>query len=1617
MARLSFANAVAGILNAFGAGGQLRAKQQLAVTVDALLQMVGNANVAPGNTEQADPLNSPFTIYINPYIGSDRFVGGSFNWFEEPGGAPEPARIAAKLKRLENQRLTCGYSKERPFRTINRAAIEIVAMTSKSFFTINSEAANVDCPSVELSAGTHIFYNDPGNSPSAIPISEWPADGFEPTWQHLIAFNPNSGGIVLPRYATASAPLSLRQTAIRPSFVPAAADEALDYSNRAAILKITSTSYVYGCTFRDQLGAASSHHLLDCFHNASQADLDQLYAKVRTAMGGANNTGNLSNALAVTRPTEWQTVGPITGNPAEAWDTVKGASPYIYNCSLRTEWGMSGVFWDGARLAGLKSLVAAQFTGISQQRDLSCWEVYSGGTWRAPVNYQELIDSDSDSVRMRPRRMSRHITLLNDAFGQLVSVFAIGAGRHHFADSGAQMEFSNSTSNFGGCVAVARGYQTSSVALDTNWNLSRLKVARSVADQTGNVRRIQLGIVSAISSSSITLQTGLAPSEDPAVPAVLAAGGFSLPAGTLVWIENPTGADWRATLASNAWSSASPTAVGISGAALQAGTGDAIGQGLGGVSLAIGRRVYVRRLIDTRSRSQRRVSLKLSNTTSARVPLRNSILQTRPGVSGGGISRALAPGGAEVLAVTQTDKIPAEGAGVLMSAEITLRRSCPDVSYASGVYYRQGQTVKHGGKHFTARSTFISSGASPDEARWQESYVQQESAYNAEEPPSLEAPVLVFDTDTDGTTDATTTCGINWSTVYTTAGSVRDQLRSATDYRGALALLQALGFSSTAAHDALVPRPEASRELDPASAIHFPTAPSGGAASGRANWALEFRLPSFIQLLGHNFNGVGFWNYSRALPRARRQMSALNEFHANFTPEQGGRVEVRGINKDGFEVTNQGLINTDTGEVTSVEGIGQDGDQVQPTELQDLSVENLTVNGTLNVSGVSALEGGDAIAMRTDRFGVGRLANTEQLTAIGSAAPTASDDAALNAQPELVTIGGLNRWRQAQRLVSSNTDTITIFVKAGSADRSLSSMLDNPPTSAALAVPTLARAAEYANTVIGAGNQTADIRIAPGLYDPTSVWQCSVRLIAYNADLTALQFPSNIDGDAVVENNYFDGSGYGDLTNRVNFITFTLNLQKSASSGSNININIIGRQMRFARGGRFLGGFHFLGLPELIKLVNAGTLAAATFVTGTDPLPSGAFTSDTVTNSDTFLNQLRVTNSLTGTYIPWTTTSPLRFDGSRADVVELFDCMFGPVFPSRKDSASVQSAPYIATNDAVQFRVANIYLRGNVVLTSAGTGITAAVLNSGQAHYGTASVPTPWTWRQFHHTFIGPATDGPQSVFIQSLGGRRNALYTAGDTTTRTWFRNNTKYLPNHIHLLDSTGAEPSDNTNGPFLDQFIHAYGGLSIGNAFRTGAVTASFASPVTEGFVGKFGANGYNTVKTRGVLLGNAQNLSDERGSVVFLQPGTTTSLLPAYAANSIFKLAGVTGTNVLNSVPAYVQPATVTAGSFVVARQYEIVTAGTTNFTLIGAADSNVGTVFTATGAGTGTGTARPTGFGQPVTVGPAGRRYNQVITTEANNGNGTPLGLNVALVSYARGISPEHGLSITPNVVI
>ena len=50
-------------------------------------------------------------------------------------------------------------------------------------------------------------------------------------------------------------------------------------------------------------------------------------------------------------------------------DTVSGASPYIFNISLSSVFGMQGMHADGKKATGFRSMVVAQFTAVSLQKD------------------------------------------------------------------------------------------------------------------------------------------------------------------------------------------------------------------------------------------------------------------------------------------------------------------------------------------------------------------------------------------------------------------------------------------------------------------------------------------------------------------------------------------------------------------------------------------------------------------------------------------------------------------------------------------------------------------------------------------------------------------------------------------------------------------------------------------------------------------------------------------------------------------------------------------------------------------------------------------------------------------------------------------------------------------------------------------------------------------------------------------------------------------------------------------------------------------------------------------------------------------------------------------------
>jgi hypothetical protein len=1541
------------------AGDQVVAKDQLGALLDMLRQLGGNANMVAGSAASADPLSGPFHLYVHPHRGSDRFVGGQYNTHES--GATDEEIIAQKLRRISLQQLECGYTKQRPFRSVNRAIIEAAIITSRSWYTFNDERAHVDCVVIELSANRHIVYNNPGSATAN--LASW-GTSKDPTIEDLIAFNPPTGGVLVPRGASIPGKI-LRKTTLRPNWIPAFADEAADYSNRRQMLLVTGTADAFQFTVMDKIGQSESCHLFSAIGAASQSELNLFYDKIESAVGAG---ADLASALLAARPTEYETPGPIdqTQAPSEDWNTVDSASPYPFQVSVRSKWGMGSVFWDGAKMAGLKSMVRANFTNTNQQRDLRCFQVYENGEWVTLANDSnsraKYYAANPDNRRYHPARLSYGLLAVRDAYLQDVSIFGIGLARRTRVDSGADVTDSTGNTTFGGLSGEAIGYKSFAFEKDKNWAVSRIQVPLNISEKLSSISRIQLGVIQSVTSSAITLIDGLATSGDSAtVPALLLANGYTLASGTRIWVENPNGADWRGTLTGSAWSSSASAVINITEALQESDTNAAAGNSV------VGRRVYIRRIKDTRTPPERRVSLILSNTASSALPGEDQILQTDPSRSGGAISRVLAGGGEEVLIVTETGTGPAPGAGVIKTSQITIRRGAPNRTYSAGTFFRSGTVVRHAGKHWQAKQDLISAGSDPDTSLWIESHHHMSSEYNPPDPRANEIPIIVLNTDTSSS-ENDLTLGINWTTVWTSAGSIRDQYRTGTDYLGAYAFLRTLGFSDAAAHAALVPRAAAGRSLDPSSATDFPTAPSGGAASGLGNWAVEFRRPSTLRKTNHVYEWAGWGNYDTALPSVQGNMSDANQFYSYAVNVAGGNVVFEGTNQDGFNVTPRGLESIATGATVSPEGLGgQSIDEAQRTDFPNgIQVDGEAILADVVISGNADF--GSQSQATTTKTGVVQLAPIAKLIATGSNAAVASTDASLEAEPEAVTIGGLNRWRQAQRLVSTATGSITIFVQGSAADRTLEQMLENPPTTTATAIPTLARAAEYANAIIGGGNQTAEIRIAPGLYDPASVWECDVVFRASDPTVAdwPLIFPETITGNATTDNNYFDGSGYGNFTTRVNFRSFTLALRSASASGNNLQVNVIGRQIRCKRSVDFRGGFHFLGIPELIKAVADNAMTAAQLLSGSVDLPGGAYTADVTTNVNTFLNQLRVSNSRNASYTAWTTTAPLFLNGPADALANIRGIVFGPILPSRKEVFTRTRDAYIAVRGEVPLRFSNIYLRGTTSISSASIGVTNALPFSSSAHYGSASVSAPWTWRQTHHTFLSSLGEESNPIYIDQLGADINYPLSGGDST-QTYFQNLTTYLPNHIHLQTAAGAVPGDDDTGPFFDQFVHAKTLLSVRQSFLAG-FTGAAAGGATQGFFGRFGSNGHNTVKTRGVLLGNQGFLDQERGATVILGSKTIQEGSDHAAAfvGTIFAIAGISKDTRNTSVPKYV----------------------------IGSAT-----------------------FGEPNPLGAVDRKFNPVITSAGLNQADGVFGLNMGLRSYARGISPEHGFNVTPNAVL
>tara|TARA_B100001094_G_scaffold196741_1_gene190792 strand:+ start:1922 stop:7414 length:5493 start_codon:yes stop_codon:yes gene_type:complete len=188
---------------------------------------------------------------------------------------------------------------------------------------------------------------------------------------------------------------------------------------------------------------------------------------------------------------------PSVGTVTIETDTVEGASPYIFNISMRSVFGMNGLKADGNKATGFRSMVVAQFTGVSLQKDDRAFVKYnnstrlyegitigtetglslSGGSSATATGQAYHLDSDAI---YRQGWETTHISIENDAILQVVSVFAIGYAKHFSADTGGDASITNSNSNFGQLSLISKGFKNEAFRKDNKAFITSIIPPRAI---------------------------------------------------------------------------------------------------------------------------------------------------------------------------------------------------------------------------------------------------------------------------------------------------------------------------------------------------------------------------------------------------------------------------------------------------------------------------------------------------------------------------------------------------------------------------------------------------------------------------------------------------------------------------------------------------------------------------------------------------------------------------------------------------------------------------------------------------------------------------------------------------------------------------------------------------------------------------------------------------------------------------------------------------------------------------------------------------------------------------------------------------------------------------------
>ena len=177
-----------------------------------------------------------------------------------------------------------------------------------------------------------------------------------------------------------------------------------------------------------------------------------------------------------------------------ASDTVSSSSPYVFNCSLKSVYGLNGLHADGSKATGFKSIVTAQFTGISLQKDDNAFVIYNEqtGTYNDQTSFPDEFLHQNSRAIYKPDWESFHIKASNDAFIQCVSIFAIGYSKHFVADNGGDQSITNSNSNFGAIALNAKGFKNYELEKDNHAFITHIIPPKDIPNIDSNIRCLKI---------------------------------------------------------------------------------------------------------------------------------------------------------------------------------------------------------------------------------------------------------------------------------------------------------------------------------------------------------------------------------------------------------------------------------------------------------------------------------------------------------------------------------------------------------------------------------------------------------------------------------------------------------------------------------------------------------------------------------------------------------------------------------------------------------------------------------------------------------------------------------------------------------------------------------------------------------------------------------------------------------------------------------------------------------------------------------------------------------------------------------------------------------------------